>query len=248
MVTLVVDEWLRERRPRPDLAGWLLYAWRGDLGDAVLPLPDERIDLVRIADGSLWVSGPETRSWSERHLPGTTAVGVAFLPGLGPPLLHVSAAELRDRRVRLDDLWGDREAQELAERVAARADDRGRVEELERAVRRLAGSALPVDGVARWIASELDRPQPVPVRDLARSTGLSERQIHRRCTAAFGYGPAVLTRMLRLRRVLRFARAHRGPLRLAGLAAAAGYYDQQHLARDVRAIMGTTPTDLLRSR
>ena len=84
------------------------------------------------------------------------------------------------------------------------------------------------------------------VRDLARITGLSERQIHRRCTAAFGYGPAVLTRMLRLRRVLRLARAGRPPLRLAGLATAAGYYDQQHLAREVRAIMGTTPTDLLR--
>jgi hypothetical protein len=37
-------------------------------------------------------------------------------------------------------------------------------------------------------------------------------------------------------------------LRLAELAAAAGYFDQQHLAHEVRAVMGTTPTWLLRFR
>jgi AraC-like DNA-binding protein len=86
------------------------------------------------------------------------------------------------------------------------------------------------------------------VLDLSRATGLSERQRHGRCLAAFGYGPAVLARMLRLQRALRRARQKQGPLRLAELAAAAGYFDQQHLAHEVRAIMGTTPTRLLRSR
>ena len=57
-----------------------------------------------------------------------------------------------------------------------------------------------------------------------------------------------LARMLRLRRTLRLARSHQGPLRLAELAVAAGYFDQQHLAHEVRAIMGTTPTGFLRSR
>jgi AraC-like DNA-binding protein len=64
--------------------------------------------------------------------------------------------------------------------------------------------------------------------------------------AAFGYGPAVLARMLRLRRLLQLARSPQRPLRLAELAATAGYSDQQHLAHEVRAIMGTTPTRLLR--
>ena len=47
---------------------------------------------------------------------------------------------------------------------------------------------------------------------------------------------------------LRLARSHQGPLRLAELAAAAGYLDQQHLAHEVRTIMGTTPTRILRFR
>jgi AraC-like DNA-binding protein len=243
---LLVDQWLRERRPAPDLADRLACAWRGDLGAAALPLPDERLDLVWVDDGSLWLSGPETSSWSRGYPPGTAAVGVGFRPGVGPPLLHLAAAEVRDARVRLDELWGDRDARELAERVAAHRDDGGRAAELERAVRRLAARSRPVDEVALQVAARLNRPRPASVRELARATGLSQRQLHRRCTAAFGYGPAVLARMLRLQRTLRLARRQQGPPRLAELAAAAGYSDQQHLAHEVRAIMGTTPTRLLR--
>jgi AraC-like DNA-binding protein len=245
---LVVDEWLRERRPAPDLADRLVCAWRGDLGDARLPLPDERLDLVWVDDGSLWLVGPETTSWSRGYPPGTAAVGVGFKPGVGPPMLDLAASEVRDARVRLDQLWGDRHARELAERVAVHPDDRGRARELERAVRRLAAGARPVDQVALQVAAGLNHPRPAPVRDLSRVTGLSERQLHRRCMAAFGYGPAVLARMLRLQRALRLARSDQGPLRLAELAAAAGYIDQQHFAHEVRTIMDTTPTGLLRSR
>ena len=245
---LVVDGWLRERRPAPEVADWLVCTWRGDLGSAALPLPDERLDLVWVDDGSLWLSGPETTSWSRGYPPGTTAVGVGFKPAVGPPLLDLAASEVRDTRIRLDELWGDRDARELVERVAAQPDDRGRARELESAVRRLAASARPVDDVALEVAARLNQPRAASVLDLSRATGLSERQIHRRCTAAFGYGPSVLARILRLQRALRLARSDQGPLRLAELAAAAGYFDQQHLAHEVRAIMGTTPTRLLRSR
>jgi hypothetical protein len=68
---------LRERRPAPDLAGELLCTWRGDLGAARIPLPDERVDLVWVDDGSLWLSGRESVSWSRGYPPGTTAVGSA---------------------------------------------------------------------------------------------------------------------------------------------------------------------------
>jgi AraC-like DNA-binding protein len=244
---LVVDRWLRERRPAPELADRSLCVWRGDLGDAELPLPDERLDLVFVDGGSLWLSGPETTSWSRGYPPGTTAVGVGFKPGVGPAMLHLAAAEVRDARVRLDELWGDRRARELAERVAAHPDDHGRARELERAVGRLAGRARPIDQVAQQVAARLRQPQPASVRALSRATGLSQRQLHRRCVAAFGYGPAVLARMLRLQRVLQLARAHHRPPNLAELAATAGYHDQQHLTHEVRTIMGTTPTRLLRS-
>ncbi|HEY5989421.1 MAG TPA: hypothetical protein VIV12_24030, partial [Streptosporangiaceae bacterium] len=48
-----------------------------------------------------------------------------------------------------------------------------------------------------------------------------------------------------LQRALHLARCSRRPPRLADLAVAAGYADQQHLAHDVRALTGTTASELL---
>jgi AraC-like DNA-binding protein len=246
MVVLQVDQWLQEQPPTPDLAGTLRCVWRGDLEDFRTPLPDECLDITWIDDGTLWLSGPESRSWPPGDPTGTTAVGVRFEPGVGPAVLGLAASEVRDVRVPLGGLWGDRAVRELAERIALQADDRGRMRALERAARELAAGGRQVDAVGRQVAHGLTGIRPASVRQLARSTGLSERQLRRRCRAAFGYGPARLARILRMQRALQLARAHPRRLRLADLAATAGYVDQQHLAHEVRSIFGTTPTVLLR--
>ena len=71
--------------------------------------------------------------------------------------------------------------------------------------------------------------------------GLNERRLHRRCLAAFGYGPKTLARILRMNRAVDLARAGTP---FATVAVAAGYADQAHLARDVRALAGV-PLGLL---
>jgi AraC-like DNA-binding protein len=72
--------------------------------------------------------------------------------------------------------------------------------------------------------------------------GLSERQLLRGCLPLFGYGPRRLGRILRLNRALAAARAGQP---LAEVAAGTGYADQAHLTREVRALAGATPTELL---
>ncbi|OMI40139.1 AraC family transcription regulator [Streptomyces sparsogenes DSM 40356] len=59
--------------------------------------------------------------------------------------------------------------------------------------------------------------------------------MHRRSLAAFGYGPKTLARVLRLNRALDAARAGTA---FAEVAALAGYADQAHLAREVKALTG----------
>lgn len=76
-----------------------------------------------------------------------------------------------------------------------------------------------------------------PVAAIADDVGLGERQLRRRCLDAFGYGPRTLGRVLRLQRALALTR--RG-LPQAEVAHTAGYADQAHLAREVRALAGTT--------
>ena len=82
----------------------------------------------------------------------------------------------------------------------------------------------------------------VGVRALAGSVGLSERQLYRRCLDAFGYGPKMLDRVLRLN--LALDRARTG-LSLAEVAARTGYADQAHFTREVKALTGMPPRTLL---
>jgi AraC-like DNA-binding protein len=243
---LLVDKWLLEREPPADLTEQLVCTWRGDVGEAWTLLPDECVDMYW-AGGSVWVSGPETRSWLSAATRGTDAVGVCFRSGVAPSLLGVAASELLDARVRLDQLWGGRAARELAERIGCQYDDDSRAVELENAARQMVAGAWGLDVVAFEVTDRLRTARTASARDLARATHLSERQLHRRCAAAFGYGPEFLLRIHRIQRFLQLARDGSRPPRLARLAVDAGYADQPHLTREVRSLMGITPAQLLRS-
>ena len=91
-----------------------------------------------------------------------------------------------------------------------------------------------VDPLAATVVDRLRRGDTVAAT--AAAVGLGERALHRRCRSAFGYGPKVLARILRLQRAL--AQARRG-VPFATVAAGCGYADQAHLAREVRALTGT---------
>lgn len=82
----------------------------------------------------------------------------------------------------------------------------------------------------------------LPVTRMAAELGFSERQLHRRCLPVFGYGPKTLTRILRMRRAVDLAR--RGTP-FAAAAATAGYADQAHMSREVRALNGASLSTLL---
>ncbi|MGO3326718.1 helix-turn-helix domain-containing protein [Gordonia sp. (in: high G+C Gram-positive bacteria)] len=76
-----------------------------------------------------------------------------------------------------------------------------------------------------------------PTADLL---GLSERQLHRRCVAAFGYGPRKLQVILRAGDAIEMLRAGRS---LSDAATAAGYADYPHLYRDIVRLTGRRPAE-----
>jgi transcriptional regulator GlxA family with amidase domain len=145
----------------------------------------------------------------------------------------VPLAELRDARVPVDSLglgW----ARELDGEVGLAG--------LARLALRMVASAPPDPAVQAAVVRLLEPAERVD--ELASSLGFSERQLRRRFLAAVGYGPKMLQRVLRLRRFL----AHAGQCSEEGLARAAneaGYADQAHLSRDVRALTGLTPGELV---
>ena len=232
-----------EAAPPPALAGRLACVWVRRAGGptSTAVVPDGCADLMWITDAgrsTLVVAGPDTRAHASDLGPGGSIAGVRFLPGAAADVLGVPLDAVRDERPLLADLWGEADAERLAE-VVVGADEPRAV--LAAAVaQRGAGQT---DALARRVAAALATSlEPSPVRGLADALGLSERQLHRRCLAAFGYGPKTLHRVLRFQRALGRARAGDD---LARVAHECGYADQAHLARDVAALGDTTLTALL---
>ncbi|MFD8890654.1 helix-turn-helix domain-containing protein [Streptomyces sp. NPDC059566] len=217
-----------EEAPSAVVPGAVL--WRAAGGGRTV-LPDGCMDLLW-ADGRLLVAGPDTGPHPAGEVPGGAFSGIRLAPGTAPALLGVPAHLLRDRRVPLTELWSPREVRRLSGLVEGYGDARAGLEALAGT---RAAAAGPPDPLAAEVAARLRAGEPVAA--IARAVGLGERQLHRRSLDAFGYGPRTLGRILRLRRALALARAG---MPFAEVACVAGYADQAHLAREVRALAGTT--------
>lgn len=191
-------------------------------------LPDGCMDLIW-TDGELIVAGPDTQAHIEVSAPGARSVALRFGPGSGPAVLGVPADAVCDQRVPLSQLWPATRVRNLAARLDSAP---GREFALEEAMVERLADAGP-DPVMLEVAALLGR--GASVAEIADAVGLGERQLHRRSLAAFGYGPKMLARVLRMNRAVALSRVGTP---LATVAALGGYADQAHLTREVKALAG----------
>jgi AraC-like DNA-binding protein len=218
-----------ERASRlPHVVAWRIVTPPGGRTDRILP--DGCLDVIW-HDGRLFVAGPDTTAQLSVPAPGSRLFGLRFAAGTGPGVIGLPADEIVDRDVPLEDLWPATEVRRLGS-----ADD--------------PMAALEAAAERRWrepdwamvrVAAQARAGRPVDA--IADACGLSPRHLQRRCRAAFGYGPKTLTRILRLQRAVAMAR---GGMPFAAVSAAAGYADQAHLARDVKALAGVPLGALVR--
>jgi AraC-like DNA-binding protein len=227
----------RETLPPPPLRGEVEGAWTaGIAADAPAQvqsvLPDGCMDLVWTG-AELLVAGPDTGPHPARREPGVLNAGLRFAPGRLPALLGVPGAAVRDQRVPLAELQPA-----LARRALARLEQGGSpIPVLVELALGLPGE--PAERAVRVVAARLATGASAAAT--ADRLGWTERSLHRRCLAAFGYGPTVLRRVLRFRHAS--ALLHDG-VPIAQAAAVAGYADQPHLSREVRALAGVAPSRL----
>lgn len=197
-------------------------------------LPDAAVDIV-VEGGRVRVAGPDTQPSVER-LTGGRVLGVQLWPDAVPAVLGVPAAALLNSRVDLVDLWGSA-GEELADQVRAARSGLHIVDLIERALLRRIDLQLMVPAVG-GLRAHLASGRRLDLRRL----GVSERQLRRRCVAAYGYGPRLLTRVMRFQVAVDQLRSRN--LSLAQVAVEAGYVDQSHLAHDVGEFSGMTPRGL----
>jgi AraC-like DNA-binding protein len=222
------------RERRSSIAGAVAWERVAD-GEEAWVLPDGCMDVIWNGT-DLFVAGPDTGPQRTAAPAGTAFAALRFAPGVGPAVVGVPADVVRDQRVALSELWPHEEVERTVERLVAH--------EPLLALQDLAAARLHAavpDPQAAEVARLLDTGRPVA--EVAAAVGLSQRQLHRRSLVAFGYGPKVLARILRLQRALSLAR---GGSPLSQTAAEAGYFDQAHLAREVRALAGAPLGELAR--
>lgn len=237
----------RECAPPAALRGavecfWRREPWRLPI-QTLGVLPDGRMDVIWSADGKVVVIGPQTRALGRPVPPQFAVVGVRFAPGVGAPLLGLSACELADTHVGLDAI-DTRPAASLLRDLDAIESAALAPAVMARAVARCLAARRGADPMVERAAALLDEPSAQVAR-VADALAISERQLQRRFRESVGYGPKTLQRILRFQRALtELARDGDRRLVLSRAAADAGYADQSHLTRETRALCGLSPRRL----
>jgi AraC-like DNA-binding protein len=236
----------REIEPHPALRAlvdrfWLRSAELGSMG-APGPrwiLPDGCIDVIIGLDShTLDVVGTMTRALLLQGS-GERTAAVRFRPGAAAAVLGVAAHELTDRRVPLAEFasgW-------LSQRVLVAESPLDAVRALQaallaRAPRRSCGAAsraLVTQAVRACFGSA-----PPSVASLARELGWSRQYLTRVLLDEVGIGAKQLLRVARLQRAADQLQ-RRAEQSLAETALAVGYFDQAHMCRDFRELVGLSP-------
>ncbi|GAA0806927.1 putative AraC-family regulatory protein [Spirilliplanes yamanashiensis] len=196
-------------------------------------------EAAEFADGCV-ITTP-TRALEFGYPPRTRSVGVHVKPWGLAPFLPMPAAELRDRPVPVEQVWGRAAVAELRDRLAAAAGPREMLtmleDELMRRLRSTAGLGL-VRHTSGLIAATRGA---APIGGLSEAAGVSSTLMARRFKETIGVTPKRLARTYRFAAAV-FALDPAGPVDWGDLAARAGYFDQAHFGHEFREFTGLTPT------
>ena len=209
-------------------------------------LPDGCIDIVFINDEPPIVAGPWTVSFVTRLAAGSSITGARLHPGRVSCLLGIPASELLNQLVPIAAVKGPVQNMRF-EKVIQQANAAARRWALAQVLLASVEPSVLFDQAVLAGIQWLSRHPQGRIEQLSRWIGISERQLHRRFSAAIGYGPKMFQSVLRFQRLLKTARERGAEQGLADLAASAGYADQAHMTRDFQRFANLRPTELLRS-
>lgn len=203
------------------------------------------LETAEYADGCV-ITTP-TRAYEFGYPRPTRSVGVHFKPWGPASFLPMPAAELRDRPVTLEQVWGRTAVAELRDRLATADDPRRKLtlleDELRRRLRETTGLAL-VRHVSSVIAATRGA---AAIGDLSTAAGVSSTQLAQRFKELVGVTPKRLARTYRFAATV-FSIDPTAPIDWGGLAGGAGYFDQAHFGHEFRAFTGLTPTRYIEVR
>jgi AraC-like DNA-binding protein len=190
------------------------------------------------------VIGPMSAAGATSLDPLPEAVGVFLRAGRACAITGAPPAELADRGVALEDLWGAAAVGLPAELAGAR--ESARIDLLESVLlRRLAQATAPegalnAPGLAQCILRARGRPK---IEWLANAAGVSRQHLTRSFREAVGVTPKLFARLARFQAGLAYAGCG-AKVDWAQAALELGYADQSHMIAEFREFGSLTPEAL----
>ena len=246
--------------PSADLADYitLFYHFKADVDRFEDP---ERADHAQVRlvlthggtqyhfpDGSVQVSpdfhiiGPTSGAMHVRSVGPVWGIGMGVTPLGWAALLGSDASSMLNRVIDAGGPFGAVRLRSAAAAIRAAPDVPARLAILESLMRELlhAGDRRAgafVRQVDAWLSAS---PSP-EMSELIATTGLSRRQIERKCNALYGAPPKLLARKYRALRAAVVLASEGGDV---DDVIARGFYDQSHLIREVKHFTGLTPRQI----
>jgi AraC-like DNA-binding protein len=171
-------------------------------------------------------------------------VAIELTPLGARALFGMPARELWDTTLELAEVAGTI-AFELWERLRTTPTWTGRFATCDDVLGRLASHPPPPSAVETCWRALVDSAGTMPVSRLAAATGYSRQHLTRRFRDEFGLSPKLAARVIRFDHATDMLTRVHSFETIGRVAAACGYADHAHLTRDVQALAGCTPTELI---
>jgi AraC-like DNA-binding protein len=210
-------------------------------------LPDGCMDfLFDLTTGTSRVIGPMSVARLVSSPEHAHVFGVRFRPGIAPCLLDETAASFLDDGAELS-LFRRGVFAALGERLAEAKTFDARQALITRALSEPGARIRPFDSRVRRAVKMMEAAGGRgTLRHVATELGIGERQLERLFVEKVGHGPKLFARIVRMHRVIGLA--SRARQRQAELAASAGFSDEPHLLRELKALTGVTLRTLAAER
>jgi AraC-like DNA-binding protein len=214
------------------------------LGDPILETAADGEGESVLADRG-FIIGPHDRPVVNEPTGETHAVGIVCTPIGAGPALGVRPPMLRGRVLHLHKGWP--RGSSLRKRLVETGSPDKMIELVEAALLDGLGTEGSNIGRCEQAVKLLEKDPTIAIAEVAAEVGVSHAHLDREFTAVVGITPRALSRLLRMRGLLR-ALDVRADVEWAALAMAWGWYDQAHLIRDFKRHTGVTPTRYLEAQ
>jgi AraC-like DNA-binding protein len=234
MLVEVDEETIRVRLPEPGLVLGIRYRGSASLvaGSTTTLLPDATL------------TGMTGMARRMRTAAGGGIALALFHPGGAAQFFSEPLHELFGATVALDELLPGVDVDRVRSRVGEATTDAQRIAGLEAFLLARLRPETPDPLVAEAVRILRETRGEVRIGALARKLAISQDPFEKRFRRAVGTSAKQLASLLRMRHAVQ---AYRPGVALGRLATDAGYFDQSHMSRELRAVTGEPAGKFLRA-